>query len=438
MPIGLTLAVPKLSPVRLPPEVGALFAAGAGVLFINATAAEAGLARTDASNAVDPSQRSEIRSFIRHEKYHLMQTVCTGYCFARAQRIKETTLLHTSRSVSRDFRANWSSYLELAAYHLAPRFVRDQLIEVARVKIFRRMLADLNKNPPRDDHSLAGADIPELFKDLEVMEQEFKRIASSGLSAWHIVEGAASVAQITKETDAKSVAELDAAIIRGLARFNDGYGVAYRTARDRFGSRTAQLFLPAAALALRYERPGEAMLPLLVQLARSSRPGDEAYVARIIGVTLPELPNAGRRLGTAVSVWSRGRFRFWKRRHSFYQPQLDYLARGYNMVDEINALCDLDGFDDLPEELIHVIVRTTDQLGGVGAFEPGVARARLQLAAVQLRLDGRPRWERNTQELFREFAQGVIRDMIDGAMLPPTSGENGASPVKRSQPNDPE
>src|ERR1700683_80657 len=295
MPIGLKLANPELTPFNLPPEVGAQFVAGAGVLFINATAAEAGLVRMESSDAVDPTRLSEIRSYVRHELYHLIQTVCTGYCFIRAQRIKEITLRHMWQSVSRDFRANWLSFLELAAYHLAPRSIRDQLIELARVKILRNMELQLNKNLPHGDYSLAGADAPELFRDLEVMEQEFRRLAPAGFSAWHIVEGAASVAQITNETDAQSVLELDAALTRGLARFDDCYGVAYQITRDLIGPRAAQLFLPSAALALRYERPAQAMLPLLVRLSKAAAPGEETFMARMFGLTLPELPDAGRR-----------------------------------------------------------------------------------------------------------------------------------------------
>jgi hypothetical protein len=407
MPIGMTLAIPQLTPFHLPPDIGALFAAGAGVLFINATNAEAGLGL----KAIDPSRRSEISSDIRHETYHLLQTVCTGYCFVRAQKIKEKTLEHAWRSVQRDFRANRWSYLELMAYHLLPRSIGDQFIDVPRVKIFRRMLADVAERAPSNDYSLAGADVPELFEELESIEREFKNAAKSGISAWHIVEGTASVAQILAETASRTAEERDDAIIRGLKRLDIGYSVAYAICRSHFGQRAGELFLPAAALALRYEKPGEAILPLSALLDAGAAPGEETYFARFVGDKLPDLSAAGKRLGTAVNVWSRARFRFWKRRHTFYRPQLDYLARRLKLFDEISVLCEQ--FDDLPDELIHVIVRTKDNIGGVGPrVDAEVARGRLQLAAIQLRLDGRPRWERNIQTEINEFARETIQQLF--------------------------
>jgi hypothetical protein len=288
------------------------------------------------------------------------------------------------------------------------------------------MLADVAERAPPNDHSLAGADVPELFEDLESIERGFKSAATSGISAWHIVEGTASVAQILAETSASTAGERDDAIIRGLTRLDSGYSIAYAICRSHFGQRAAKLFLPAAALALRYERPGEAILPLSALLGAAAAPGEETYVARFVGDKLPNLSAAGKRLGTAVDVWSRERSRFWKRRHTFYRPQLDYLAR-FNLFDEISVLCEQ--FDGIPDELIHVIIRTKDNVGGAGPLvEAGVALVRLQLATIQLRLDGRPRWERNIQAQIDEFAREVIQESFNIATGARGQGEKDAPP----------
>ena len=303
-------------------------------------------------------------------------------------------------------------------------------MDVPQVKISRRMLADVARRAPPNDYTLAGADVPELFEELESMEREFKSAAISGISAWHIVEGAASVAQILAETSVRTAGERDDAIIQGLTRLDGGYTIAYAICRRHFGQRAAELFLPAAALALRYERPGEAILPLSALIAAAAAPGQETYVARFVGNQLPNLSAAGKRLGTAVDVWSQPRFRFWKRRHTFYQPQLDYLAR-FNLFDEISVLCEQ--FDGLPDELVHVIIRTKDEIGGAGPLvDAQVVLIRLQLATIQLRLDSRPRWERNIQAQIDEFARETIQELFNIANGARVRGEKDAPPPASS------
>jgi hypothetical protein len=413
--IAYSLADLNVLTPRLPPEVRAQFVAGAGVLIVNATMEElnrAGHATTAATQA--------LRSDINHETYHVLQTVCTGYAFIRAQRIKEITVRHLEGSMWRDLRTNFGLYALRFAMRAVPERMRRRLM-LERIEAVAAIAIDWNTygarraRAPANDYSLAGADVPDLFRDLEAVEQALTTAGPSGLSAWHIIEGSAAVFQVAIEATAAGADDLDAAITAALARFDAGYGTTYTFARERCGSRAAQLILPAAALALRYERPGEAF-PVLLDLLRPAAAGAEIEAARELTKRPPRLPTAGRYLGTALDVSAPSWRRLWRRWPSLYKPALAYLARADRPLDEIDALCDLARFADLPPELCSTALLLKDGFGMVGMGEIE-ARLRTRLAAIQLRFDGRPRWEKDTEAAIVAWGRGVF-DRLFGSPAP--------------------
>ena len=417
MPAARLLLNPELSKFRLPPDVLALFAAGAGVLVINATAEEFGAAHQNAQD----QEAFALWSVINHETYHLLQTVCTGYCFDWAQKIKQVTLRHVQKAVWRDFRADIGANVLLICCRALPdglrrRFEIERIENVAQRLIDHNTLIRLAQAKNAGDHSLAGTDLPGLFADLELIRRELHAAGPSRLSAFHVIEGAAAVAQLTLEARALGNADLDPWILKEFSRFGEGYRDAYLEARGECGSRASALFLPAAALALRYQRPGEALLPICRILARA-QPGEEVGAARNLAASMPALPPAGRLLGTAAAVWRRRGWKFWKKPHCYYEPQMNYLAASGQDIDEIGALAELQRFDQMPASILSSVVRLSDQLGGIGVTQLD-ALLRVNFAGIQLRFMGRARWELDVQQDMSDWAQQVVRRLVDSAPEP--------------------
>jgi len=408
MPIFSVLFNEQAPVPRLPPEVAAQFAPGANVMILNATRAE----------FRSMPERPVLASNYVHEGYHLLQTVCTGYAFARAQRIKEVTLRSIRRSLWRDLRRNPGASALIFACNAAPEFLRrrfeiDRIKNVAAVLIQWNTLHAIQMQAPANDHSLAGADVPDLFQDLALIQQELGEAGASGLSAWHIIEGGAAVFQLAYEATQTGADDLDATLTAGLPRFEADYGVAYAFARERCGARAAALFLPAAALALRYERPGEAFPGILEQL-RTCEPGTEIAHARSLAGRRPRMAAAGRYLGTAaeLSAWSWRRP--WRRPHSYYKAPLAFLSRPDRPVDEIDLLGSPAHFFKLPHEFFQGLVLVTHDGLLAASTDSLELHMRAQLAGIQLRFDKRPRWEKQVLGDLSAWGRSVAQRMFAG------------------------
>jgi hypothetical protein len=88
-------------------------------------------------------------------------------------------------------------------------------------------------------------------------------------------------------------------------------------------------------------------------------------------------------------------------------------------------LAELHRFDQLPAAILSSVVRLSDQLGGIGVAQPD-ALLRVNFASIQLCFMGRARWEMDVQQDMSDWAQQVVRRLVDSAPEPIADGQTSA------------
>lgn len=134
--------------------------------------------------------------------------------------------------------------------------------------------------------------------------------------------------------------------------------------------------LNAAALALRYDRPGEAYLPLLEILLAES-PDNVHARAKMVANSLPFIGDAGAILGTGVKVRPTFESKSEQKFVGYYGMPMQKLANGSWRVDELDLLTEPKALGTIhPTELTWGLV-TRDSVRGPKVLNIDVSTRKL-------------------------------------------------------------
>lgn len=318
---------------RLPAEVVAQFEAVSGLMIVNVTGEELVAAgqRLDAPLATD----GQLFAAINHEMYHFFQTVATGYMFDHCSRIWGVVYKHMSRHSRADLADRfWQARQRLLGWLLSPFLGawKDRWLGWAKLNRGRRQLAEMQAAAPAGDHSLVDAMMPELRGELDALRTRLDQANAQGLSPLHLIEGSALFYQYALSYYSS---DWRAKLEQEWPTYDDTYRRAFEMAKAAIGERAYDVFLPATALALNYENPQNAFMPLAGLLAAME---DVAGWTRRIALLPPSLEGAGSYLGRASDVRLRGsRGQTQLKR---YDEVLDTLRAGGWNLDEFDLLTD--------------------------------------------------------------------------------------------------
>ncbi|WP_431283843.1 hypothetical protein ACQW02_03240 [Humitalea sp. 24SJ18S-53] len=391
-------------PQFLPPDIQAQYEAAFGVLVVNGDSA-----------AFTGGATRELIEAINHETYHHLQTVCSGYGLTRAEAIRRAVIDRVNAAAWRDLRDNpvWLAVRTLLGW--APGFLRrrvdigrlERVVDVALTN--NRAIARASRDTGGDP-SLAAAVLPGLFAALDGIRAEMWLPREGGLADGHVVEGAAvafTAAVTAASLEGPEVlldgARLEAHFVAANALLDADYSALLTAAQTRFDGPVAPWLLPATALAMRYEHPGAAVLPLLDRL-RAEPAADALAAAQALAEELTGLPGAGDWLGTARDVHLRGET--GGEVHDAALAALDETG-----LDEVTVLADPMGFGALPAPLLSSVIRFNDRVGAIG-LNAAEAAVRVAMANLALRAQTRRRFDREANDAMARWAQGVLHRLV--------------------------
>ena len=337
-------------------------------------------------------------------------------------------IAHFEKAVWRDLKDHADWHIALKLMEWMPGFER-RLLDLPQMERLANMIlkvnrrAKLNERAPADDPSRAAAALPGLFAALDEVREAMWRSRDGGLADGHVVEGAAvafTAAVTAAAIEGQDVlladggAVLEARFLSAAESLDDDYRALFAAAKAREPRPFAPWLLQAVALAMRYERPGAAVLPLLDRL-RAHPTAAALEVARALGVALPALPGAGERLGTGREVRPR-----IKRASQVHGKPLGALDG--DGPDEIAALCDPVAFATLDGALLSTTLRFNDRVLGPGQ-EPADAAVRVAFANLALRAQSRRRFVRETDRAFILWAPDVFDRIMGLEDAPHNTGQ---------------
>jgi hypothetical protein len=162
-------------------------------------------------------------------------------------------------------------------------------------------------------------------------------------------------------------------LLEQLGDLGETYTHALRLARDVCGERGAQVILPAAALALRYEHPGNSFVEIVRRIAAANEGGEIAQAKKLAGA-LPSLEGAGSVLGTAVQASSHIRRQF-----RVYQSQMEAMRFNSWGIDELDLLVNPKAIEAISTGALGFGIVTQDSVRGLNS------RGLLVVTALMLR-----------------------------------------------------
>lgn len=338
--------------IKLPPAVRAVFEPVSAIMVLNVTDAEFDAMRRDSS---DP-----LAEVFAHEMYHCFQVYTSGYQFQRVG------LLCGALFTEYAEKQRWGDVLgQLSGHYLEKLFMKVtswlpgryrfplQARYAARVQLQDQ--AELRELATRGQPSMIGARFPDLYRKLSELKQETLRAGEDGLSPNDLLEGSAAVyARFSCQTAPSTTMQL----LDYLDGLTETYSRALKKTTDICGERAKDIILPAAALALRYERPENAYCEIVRRIAAST-PGEELASAKKLGAEMPRIEKAGEVLGTAGQVRAKT--------HSanrVYAEQMDALESGSWGIDELDLLTSPSAIGAIPPGSLGFGIRTLESVRG--------------------------------------------------------------------------
>jgi tetratricopeptide (TPR) repeat protein len=330
-PQGLTESIDAQLMPRLPPGVVARFEAVSGLLILSVTSAELSSAASHLQSADEVSRK--LFAAINHEMYHYFQVISSGYHFLHVAEMGEIAMLAAARIAAAQEQALGTFPQQDASpsESLEDALLWERRTGWQQLIVERNYLAQLQDRALPGQQSLAVAQEPELMDAIERHYVELRACNSAGVSALDLIEGSALVYQYAL-TYADSTWE--ERMSAEWSQWDVSYQRAFDIAKDRCGMRARDVFLPAVALALRYEAPAEAYTDLLETLAAAPA-GGEIAAARALAEQPPDIKPAGHFLGTAADVRRR---RVAERQWDRYDSILDQVSQRAWGVDEFDLL----------------------------------------------------------------------------------------------------
>lgn len=339
---------------------------------------------------------------INHETHHFVQTALTGYMFDRARRLfsafnaEDLAVMQELEAIERDAQAFIEQHKALVEDD--PESIA-RLVDIATVAYHHNRAGILAKYAKEGDHSLVGAVMPEFFEFREKLIAQETQANADGLSILGLVEGAAVIyCALFTGDDAKAIAEIEDEIATLPPLYHEFWGFL----KDRAEERAIELALSLAAIALCYERPHMACGPILERLLESPA-GEGVQRASEIFEVLPDIPEAGRRLGI-------GR-------------RLRDADDSYRIYDTALEAWETDPSEPTPFELLShplalnevkaIPAPLTLSDGFVsGQLSPDEAHARIMIASMVLRVQSRRREEKDYQNFAARWGQSVLHRML--------------------------
>jgi hypothetical protein len=354
---------------RLPPDVAALFEPVSALMVLNASDAEfeemaaAVAARDYASPLLD--------SFY-HEQYHCFQTYCTGYGFRRMCAMVKLVNLWETRAVLPVLTRSLVDWSFDVGTCLLPARARDPLLLWRQRRSAAAALRELAKRVPETNaRTVAHLYYPKVYEGLARLQEDVGRVGRDGVSALDLLEGSAIVYSCL--ANAPGIA---AEVLLGRLRgFNETYLRALRLVEAICGTRAPQVFLPATALALRYEHPENALVSC-VKAFDLSTPGAEIATARTIAAQKPAIEGAGRWLGAASDVASSMR----NPPRNYDRQLLAFRERAWG-IDEFDLLSEPTRIGNVPVGSLGFNIVTRDRYRGAPAQLGSLAIAAVMLGA---------------------------------------------------------
>jgi hypothetical protein len=310
------------------PYVLGLFEPVSGVMFLNVDDDRF------SAWARDPGgPDSHLAEVFWHEAYHCFQVYATGYCYAHCLRLATVfgeRFGKLTPAAARLFGPLVASVVSERAFDAAGRVLttraRAMLSEARRLRSNTRYIERLTERAERyGETSIWGAVYPGLYAALAAAGEALAVHGPDGISARDVIECSAFLYGRDSTFGAGD------RVIDATLDPEGPYQRLVHAASERCPGSTPVQIRAASALALRYERPGAAVLPLLERL------GDARALAR----DLPSLPDAGAVLGTAAEVRTRTRHSY-----SMYDEQFERLAAWD--VDELDLLTDPAALTSIP------------------------------------------------------------------------------------------
>lgn len=354
------------------------------------------------ANAITESDRLHIR-VINHESCHFLQTCLSGYMFDRARRLfdvfnaEDKTALLEINALEEQAETLVEQHKE--AFADDPDLTR-RFVNTVKITFHTNRQAILSKYARDDDHTLAGALMPEFFEFREALLEEEGRQNADGLSVLGVVEGAAVAYSCVMEghgqaSNAEMEAEFDA--------LSPVYSELWRIVKPAAGPRAAELVLPLAAIALCYEKPHHACLGLLPMLL--DQPERAHELSRALFDDLPDLPAAGQSLGGGRAIRARNDdFRL-------YDSVLSTLENDPAGLSNYELLAEPMAFNRVTQ--FPVCITLLDDFVHAGMPNAEVA-AKVLIASMVLQVSSRRREERDFQSFAVSWGREVIGRLMDG------------------------
>ncbi len=334
--------------VRHAPDVLGVFEPVSCLLFFNVTNAEFDAAISASADAA----AAPLTETLAHEVCHYFQTFCTGYLYRQYIQIRKiyaSALDARTQSV-----LTWPEIRRRLLPYAAKRlkiwllFWRSPSTRrwFAIMEAMGQGIEDLRyfegRSAEYGERTIAGVSMPGLHASIEAARAESQRRENSGLSAQDVFEGAAFVMGKLYAYGDQAEDDIRARLSNPESPYERLMHISQSYAPQR---RLGSPLLMAAALALRYDRPGEAYLPLLNMLL-SSPPGDERAHAKVMASSLPAIRAAGTVLGTGREA--RRTLNEKRKDRSDYALPMRKLANRAWPVDELDLLTDPNAAEAIP------------------------------------------------------------------------------------------
>jgi hypothetical protein len=333
------------------PDVLGLMEPVSGVLFLNVSDERFDALRrsADTPEVTDP----RLTEVFWHEAHHCFQTYTTGYLYEQCLRVVEVLGKeykpfgrHSLPVLLPQLMDSLLGAVSRVATFPLSQTARDMLADARSVRIRSRHIERLSRRSAEEGQpSMIGATNPGLHPAIDAVKAPSLVRGDDGLSAHDVMEGAAFV---YGRTIVSAHAEL---VDPGLDP--DGpYQRLVMASMAEVGPCPPMRMLAASALALRYEHPGDAFLPVLRALS-VSQDAHEIARARRLAEEHPAIPGAGRYLGTALEVHRRTRSK-----NRVYEEQMESLGDGRWGIDGLELLADVEAISYVPRGKLGFTVVT--------------------------------------------------------------------------------
>jgi hypothetical protein len=338
--------------IKLPPAVRAVFEPVGAIMVLNVTDAEFEAMRQDSSDPL-----SEV---FAHEMYHCFQVYTSGYQFQRVGLLcgaffTEYADKQRFGDVLGQLFGHFLGKLFMKVTSWLPARYRFLLQARYVAELQLRDQAELQELATRGQPSMIGADFPGLYRKLSELKQETLQAGEDGLSPNDLLEGSAAVyARFSCQTAPSSITQL----LDYLDGLTETYSRALKKTADICGERAKNIILPAAALALRYERPENAYCEIVRRIAAST-PGKELASAKKLGTEMPRIEKAGGVLGTARQFCAKTHSR-----NRVYAEQIHALESGSWGIDELDLLTSPSAIGAIPPGSLGFGIRTLESVRG--------------------------------------------------------------------------